>query len=400
MPTLRAGGGDPADRDLAGRHLAMAVAGLRRLHEVRQADAGSASVSVASLTGAYRDIGEDMRDGFLLYLDLNDGRLGGHDVDIIVVDEADGGAESLAMAVMSVQRADIAAVTGATTSQTASALLAALRSRGVALVGSNGLPELDEVSFAWSTSFRVTGARAGARQLPARRGRRSGVGHGGGQPGRPGRPGWLRRCIRRRRWRAGESAGRTDPDAERDELSSPPGTGQGEWRRAIYAHYVGADAISFVQQYAQSDARDLPLFGVGSLTEGAVLAAQGRAALGIRTVLNYAPDLDNPVNRRFVDAWRPGTTASRPPTRWPRGMRRTCWTRRSRRRDRSRVRRRSTRPSVRSGLIDSPRGEWQFSSRHSPVQKWYLRQVRNDGRTMSNSLIQDLDILGAEDGTP
>ena len=52
------------------------------------------------------------------------------------------------------------------------------------------------------------------------------------------------------------------------------------------------------------------------------------------------------------------------------------------------------------GLIDSPRGEWQFSARHSPVQKWYLRRVQVDGRTLTNSLIQDLDILGGQGGSP
>jgi branched-chain amino acid transport system substrate-binding protein len=47
------------------------------------------------------------------------------------------------------------------------------------------------------------------------------------------------------------------------------------------------------------------------------------------------------------------------------------------------------------GQIDSPRGTWEFSGQHSPVQKWYLRDVATDGRAMTNSLIQDLDVLGA-----
>ena len=132
--------------------------------------------------------------------------------------------------------------------------------------------------------------------------------------------------------------------------------------KAVYAFYVGAQATSFVQQYAQSDARDLPLFGPGFLTEGRVLAAQGRAAVGVRTALNYAPDLDNPTNRRFVDAWRARYNSL------PTAYAMASWdaalpARQGDRRGRSatRARRPSTPPSTRIGLIDSPRGEWQFS---------------------------------------
>jgi branched-chain amino acid transport system substrate-binding protein len=164
--------------------------------------------------------------------------------------------------------------------------------------------------------------------------------------------------------------------------------------KAVYAFYVGTEATSFVQQYAQSDARDLPLFGAGFLTEGRVLAEQGRAAVGVRTVLNYAPDLDNPANRRFVDAWRAEHNSL------PTSYAMASW-------DAALLLDKAIAaagddPSpvdidaaiAGIGLIDSPRGEWQFSDQHSPVQKWYLRRVQADGRTLTNSLIQDLDILG------
>jgi branched-chain amino acid transport system substrate-binding protein len=170
--------------------------------------------------------------------------------------------------------------------------------------------------------------------------------------------------------------------------------------KAVYAFYVGAEATSFVQQYAQSDARDLPLFGTGVLTEGRVLAAQGRAAVGVRTVLNYAPDLDNPSNRRFVDEWRAAHNSL--PTTYAMAS----WDA-AHLLDKA-IAAAGSNPSPTAvnvaiasiGLIDSPRGEWQFSAQHSPVQRWYLRRVQTDGRTLTNSLIQDLDILGAEGASP
>ena len=137
-----------------------------------------------------------------------------------------------------------------------------------------------------------------------------------------------------------------------------------------------------MQQYAQSDARDLPLFGSGPLTEGRVLAAQGRAALGVRTVLNYAPDLDNPTNRAFVDAWRSKHT-SLPTTYAMASWDAALLLDKALAAPATEI----SAPAVNAaiaqlGQIDSPRGIWQFSDRHSPVQKWYLRRVQPDGRTL------------------
>lgn len=60
---------------------------------------------------------------------------------------------------------------------------------------------------------------------------------------------------------------------------------------------------------------------------------------------------------------------------------------------------RPTRESINTGIarvgtIDSPRGTWRWSTDHTPVQTWYLREVRADGRGRANSITQVLLILG------
>jgi branched-chain amino acid transport system substrate-binding protein len=45
------------------------------------------------------------------------------------------------------------------------------------------------------------------------------------------------------------------------------------------------------------------------------------------------------------------------------------------------------------GEIDSPRGTWQFNQNRTPLQTWYLRQVRPDGAVLSNVLLSDLATL-------
>jgi branched-chain amino acid transport system substrate-binding protein len=142
--------------------------------------------------------------------------------------------------------------------------------------------------------------------------------------------------------------------------------------------------------------KNLPLFAAGFLTEGGVLAAQGQSARDIYSVLNYSPDLDNAANRTFTAAWRARHDSA--PTTYAMASY-----------DAGAVLDRAigaagTNPTPEAinaaiagiGQIDSPRGSWEFSrNTHAPIQKWYLRQVRPDGRALSNTVVESLLTLGA-----
>jgi branched-chain amino acid transport system substrate-binding protein len=332
----------------------------------------------------------------MLYIDTHGGQLGGRSIEVVIVDEADGGAAALAAVDALARRPDVLAVTGLTNAQTATSALPGLRARGAPLVTSNAFPDLDDVEAAWSTGF-----------MPD-------------EPGRALAP-YLRSAVSGPVWvmAADTAIGRSNVDGfatafvraggvlandGQTPLVTPRTTNflpyltqaKQSGAKAVYALYSGAEAATFVQQYAQSDARDLPLFGPGFLTEGRVLAAQGRAAVGVRTALNYAPDLDNPSNRRFADAWR-AKHGSVPTTYAMASWDAAYLLDKAIAAAGADLSPAAVNAAIeRIGVIDSPRGDWQFSARHSPVQKWYLRRVQVDGRTLTNSLIQDLDILGAQ----
>jgi branched-chain amino acid transport system substrate-binding protein len=112
-------------------------------------------------------------------------------------------------------------------------------------------------------------------------------------------------------------------------------------------------------------------------------------------VLNYSPDLDNAENRAFVAAWR--ADHDRPPTTYAMASYDAAAVL-----DKA-IAAAGANPTAEEinaalgslGRIDSPRGPWQFSKKtHSPVQKWYLRQVRPDGRALSNTVVGDLATVG------
>jgi branched-chain amino acid transport system substrate-binding protein len=72
----------------------------------------------------------------------------------------------------------------------------------------------------------------------------------------------------------------------------------------VYAAYSGADAITFVQAYADSPLYGhIPLQGTAMLVEDQSLAKQ-QAALGIQSAAAWSPTLLNPQNQAFLAAYR------------------------------------------------------------------------------------------------
>jgi branched-chain amino acid transport system substrate-binding protein len=75
--------------------------------------------------------------------------------------------------------------------------------------------------------------------------------------------------------------------------------------KAVYAFFSGTDAVNFVKQYDQFGLKgQVKLTGAGFLTEPDVLPAQGKSALGVITGHFYTPQLDSPVNKKFVSDFK------------------------------------------------------------------------------------------------
>lgn len=74
----------------------------------------------------------------------------------------------------------------------------------------------------------------------------------------------------------------------------------GEKPPAIFCFFAGGDAVNFVKQWQQFGLhKTTKLTGQGFMVEEEVLPAQGEAALGTISVLNWALTLDTPANKAF-----------------------------------------------------------------------------------------------------
>jgi branched-chain amino acid transport system substrate-binding protein len=73
----------------------------------------------------------------------------------------------------------------------------------------------------------------------------------------------------------------------------------------VYASYAGSDAVRFVQQFAAFGLQNsIKLAGYGYLAEEDTFEAQGDAALGLYSTLNWAYGIDTPANKAFVSNYR------------------------------------------------------------------------------------------------
>lgn len=362
--------------------------------------AGGESIKIGFITGLsgiYQTVGEDMVDGFQLYLDLHDGELGGAPVELLLADEG-AGELALPSAEKLIRQDRVDVLAGIVGGGSYAAVAPLAGENEIPLVGANGRPNLapDQVEWLWHTSF--ISDEPGQAIAPYVHENVDGPVYAIG-PDYQGGHDELRGFVDTFTELGGELA---NPDGETRFTPFPDTTDFIPYfneiaqtdAAAVYTFYAGAAAIDFVTQYAQSEIADLPLYSA-FLTEGAILAAQGEAAEGIWNVLNYSPDLDNAANREFVAEW--SARHDRTPTTFAMAS----W-------DAALVLDRAvaavdgeiTPAAINQaigglGQIDSPRGPWQFSEQsHAPIQRWYLRQVARDGSELTNVLVEDLATVG------
>lgn len=352
---------------------------------------------IAPKTGGYKPIGDEIINGFQLFLTLNDQRLGGRPVTLLTADEGESDQTGLA-AVDDLLKQDVLALTGVVNSSVMLSIRDTVEQARVPLVGSNASPAgLQSVVYIWRTSYVLDepGEALGsylAQQLPNSSRvaiiAPDNVGSRDVVDGFQRKFGVSDRRIADPIW----TKFSTDPDKKffgpdiRRALAGNPDV--------IFCYFAGPAAVQFIKQLHAAGYRG-KIYGPGFLTEGTVLSEVKRVeADGIMTALNYSADLNNTSNRRFASAYRKTHNVS--PTTYSMASY-----------DAAQALDKAIRiagPTAKSqqvnlalgkiGQIDSPRGPWQFNQPRTPQQKWYLRKVQLDGQVLSNVLINELATLG------
>lgn len=350
---------------------------------------------VAPQTGPLKVVGDDLVNGFQLYLQLNQNRLGGHPVQLVTADEG-ADAKSAKAAVESLLGQGALALTGVANSAALSGLRDTVEGAKVPLIATNGVPgSLEGVLYIWSASFvdnepslalgsYLTGVVPSSQKVA--------VVAPNDDTGRDAVDKFRQTFGADNRlietfWTAPTVA--PNKDFFRPTLGQLRSSGAD----VVYAFYTGPAAVEFVKQY-HSEGLGATIYAPGGFTEGTALEDMGDEAKGIFTAMNYSADLNNAANRLFATAYQ------REHDLLPSASAMASY-------DAAQVLDRAIRlcggrPTAqqvnlmlgRVGQVDSPRGTWQFNQPRRPQQKWYLREVRPDGQVLSNVLLSELATLG------
>ncbi|MFC8845643.1 MULTISPECIES: ABC transporter substrate-binding protein [unclassified Micromonospora] len=356
---------------------------------------------IAPQTGGFKAIGDEIVNGFQLYLTLNGQQLGGHPVTVVTADEGET-AKTGKAAVDSLLKQGVLALTGVVNSAVMVGIRDTVEKARVPLIGSNASPKsLQSVVYIWRTSYVLDepGRAIGpymAQRLPT--GSRVAI----IAPDNLGS-----RDVIQGLQAQFSTAGTNDPRIADPviwtDTNSTPGTtayaadirtALARQPNAIFCHFAGPAAVQFIKQLYREGWTG-PIYAPGFLTEGTVLdEVQEVESRNIVTALNYSADLNNTANRTFASAYR--KTHGGSPTTYAMASY-----------DAAQVLDKAIRlaggdPTSQQvnlalgkiGQIDSPRGAWQFNQPRTPQQKWYLRKVQRDGQVLSNVLINELATLG------
>ncbi|MFD9258667.1 ABC transporter substrate-binding protein [Streptomyces sp. NPDC059538] len=338
-------------------------------------------------SGTYKALGDDMKAGFELYVQQHGGRLGGREVQIVVADEGETADSGKAAAEKLVKQDRVLAVSGVVSSATVNGVKDLFETSRIPLVGSNASPTtLTGAKYIWRTSYvNDEPGKALGRHVAERAGGPVFLIAAGYQAGKDEIEGFKSTFLPAGGSIAGEEVYTPFPGTKNFQpyLSQIENSGA----KAVFCFYAGGAAVDFVKQYRDFGlAGRIPLYAPGFLTEGGVLKGQGDAANGVLTALNYSADLDNAANRTFAPAYKAAHGTD--PTTYAMAS----W-------DAAQVLDKAiaaaggnvTPETVNAAIstigdIDSPRGTWRFNSGGTPIQPWYLREVKLGANTLAGDL--------------
>lgn len=342
-------------------------------------------------SGANKFVGDELNAGFQLYLKLHHDQLAGRPVQVSTVDEG-ANADSGKAAVDRLIKDSVHVLSGVASSVVMSAIRDQVEAAQVPLLGAAASPAtLGSVKFIWRTSYVNTDPSTALGQYIGSKTSQAAYVISDGTPAAQEQVGGFLAAF--------------NGVLGHHELAAPPAQVTGGFAAAldtirtanvrhVFAAFSADGAAAFLKAYRNAGL-SAAVYAPGFLTEGTdALQKLGPAAMGLYTAMNYGPDLDNPANRTFAAQYQ--RIYGNMPTAYAMASY-----------DAAAVLEKAlgyagpdlSPQSLNAALsavgeLDSPRGSWQFNQSRTPLQRWYLRQVRRDGQVVGNTVLGDLGMQG------
>lgn len=254
---------------------------------------------IGALSGPTAAVGQDQLDGFNLFLELNENKLGGVPVELIREDSQMKPDVANQAARRLVERDKVSVITGISFSNVMLAIHKYVTDKEVFLVGSNAGPSQiagEQCSpYQFITSWQGDQAAEAVGQYAQEKGYENIVVLAPNyQAGKDIVSGFKRYYKKPLADEIYTQLNQLDFSAELSQVAAAQPD-------AVFAFFPGGLGVAFAKQYVQAGLKQsTPLLST-FVTDALSLPAIGDAALGIISGGFWAPDFDNPTSKEFVE---------------------------------------------------------------------------------------------------
>ena len=334
---------------------------------------------VSTLSGPSSALGIDIRDGFLLAVKLQGGKLGGLPAEVLVTDDQfkpDVGRQAFERYV---KRDKVDVMTGVVFSNIMLAALPEAVDNNVVYISPNAAPsslagkDCNPLFFAasWPNDAYHEAAGAFATQRGLKNAYLVAPNY---QAGKDSLAGFKRTFKGQVVGETYTKLGQLDYAAELAEIrAAKPQT--------LYIFLPGGMGINFIKQFIGAGlSKDTMLLLPGFSADQDVISAVGSAMAGLFNTAHWSPDMDNPANRKFVAEFQ--KAYNRLPTLYAsQGYDTALLIDAAVRGVKGKVEdKQAFRNALKVAKFDSVRGPFKFNKNQYPIQNYYVRTIGNDGK--------------------
>lgn len=324
-------------------------------------------------------LGEEVRDGFKLAIDQEEGMLGGVPVELLVEDDGRDPGKAKQISDRFMKRDNVKIMTGIIFSNVALAVVPKVVRSDVLYISPNAGPSALAGKGCHENYFNVAYQNDNLDEV---------VGKYVNDAGfknvyllAPNYPAGKDHLAGFKRYYTGNISGEVYTKLGQSDYAAEIAALRAAGPDAVFFFLPGGMGINFIKQYAQSGLnKTIPVFGPAFSFDERLLGAVGAAALGVKNGSQWSHDLDNPANKKFVADFR--AAYDRTPTLYAsqgyEAARLIGSALKNVDGDVSKLE--QMRTALRKAEFESVRGQFAFTTNQHPVQNIYIREVVEDGR--------------------
>ena len=334
---------------------------------------------VSTLSGPSAALGIDIRDGFLLAVKLNGGKLGGLPAEVLVSDDQFKPDVAKQLFEKNVKRDKVDFMTGVVFSNIMLAALPEALDANTIYLSPNAAPSpmagKDCNPLFFAVSWPNDAYHEAAGQYATQRGMKSVYLLAPNyQAGKDSLTGFKRMYKGQVIGENYTKLGQLDYAAELAEIRAAK-------PQVLYVFLPGGMGINFIKQFVGAGlGKDITLLLPGFSADQDVITPVGAAMSGIFNTAHWSPDFSNPANQKFVAEFQ--KEYKRVPTVYASQGYDTALLINAAVRDvKGKLEdREAVRKALKAARFESVRGAFKFNTNQNPIQNYYVRTVGSDGK--------------------